>query len=57
MPEQLERALQQEARKHHFKPGGKRWNAYVHGTIARIERGKLGKKRKTYARKRFSAAG
>jgi hypothetical protein len=42
MPKKVERKLEAEARKHGLKAGGKRFNAYVYGTLARLK--KRGKK-------------
>ena len=33
MPKKLENKLKREATKKHLKPGGKRFNAYVYGTL------------------------
>ena len=43
MPEKLERKLKLEAIKKGFKPEGKRFGAYVFGTLAKIKKTKGGK--------------
>lgn len=43
MPVVVERKLKKQAKKLGFKPGSKRFNAYVYGTLAKIA--KMTKKR------------
>lgn len=38
MPVKVERSLKREAHKHGFKTGGKRYNAYVYGTLAKLKK-------------------
>lgn len=38
MPKELEKQLKKEAHKHHLE--GKRFNAYVYGTLGKIEKEK-----------------
>lgn len=37
MPKRLEQKLEREASKRGFKKGSDRWNAYVYGTLDKIE--------------------
>jgi hypothetical protein len=43
MPAKMEKSLKQEALKHGFKKGGKRYNAYVYGTLAKLKKLHKGK--------------
>lgn len=54
MPKDIERKLKQEAKKKGFKPGSERFNRYVYGTLAKIEKmtSKSKKKGKRKKRKR-----
>jgi len=38
MPAALERSLRRGARRAGLRPGGRRWRAYVFGTLAQIKR-------------------
>jgi len=40
MPAALHRALAKSARKKGYKPGSKKYNAYVYGTLAKHKKGK-----------------
>jgi hypothetical protein len=46
MPKAAERNLKKEAKKHHMKPGSRRYNAYVYGTAMRIARKEKRRKRR-----------
>lgn len=38
MPLKMEKSLKHEAVKHGFKKGGKRYNAYVYGTLNKFKK-------------------
>ena len=40
MPKEMERRLRREAEKQGLTPGSKEYDAYVYGTLAKIEKGK-----------------
>jgi len=46
MPVKIERALKKSASEHGFKKGSERYGAYVYGSLNKIEKGKVGHKRK-----------
>lgn len=40
MPKKLENKLKREAQKHGFKKSSKKYNAYVYGTLNKVEKKK-----------------
>lgn len=45
MPKEIHRRLVASAKKHGFKKGSKRYNRYVYGTLAKIEKARKKRKR------------